>query len=83
MTSNFIAIAIGLILLLTFYYLWQKTEPGKQFTSRVAFKNTDVSQFFRKKNAAAKFSMTMSTLIMSGVPLVEALEIVEMSLKTG
>ena len=40
MTSNFIAIAIGLILLLTFIICGKK--PGR-------FKNTDVSQFFRKK----------------------------------
>ena len=31
---------------------------------------------FSIKNASAKFSMTMSTLVMSGVPLVEALGIV-------
>lgn len=75
MTSNFIAIAIGLILLLTFIICGKKTEPGKQFTSRVALK-IPMFRNFSVKNAAAKFSMTMSTLIMSGVPLVEALEIV-------
>lgn len=75
MTSNFIAIAIGLILLLTFIICGKKSEPGKQFTSRVALK-IPMFRNFSVKNAAAKFSMTMSTLIMSGVPLVEALEIV-------
>ena len=64
MTSNFIAIALGLSLLLTFI-----------ITSRVALK-IPMFRNFSVKNAAAKFSMTMSTLIMSGVPLVEALEIV-------
>jgi len=33
-------------------------------------------KMFSVKNAAAKFSMTMSTLIMSGVSVVESLEIV-------
>ena len=70
MTSNFIAIAIGLILLLTFIICGKKTEPGKQFTSRVALK-IPMFRNFSVKNAAAKFSMTMSTLIMSGGNVIE------------
>lgn len=73
--QNFIAV-MGTLLFLVFFISFGKgTEPGKQFTSRLAmaipiFKN------FSVKNAAAKFSLTMSTLIMSGVPLVESLDIV-------
>ncbi|MCH5252321.1 MAG: type II secretion system F family protein [Lachnospiraceae bacterium] len=75
MVDNFIAVIGTLIFLVFLISFGKNTEPGKQFTSRLAlaipmFKN------FSVKNAAAKFSLTMSTLIMSGVPLVEALDIV-------
>ncbi len=63
---------IGLGCFITF---GSRSEPGKQFTSRVALKIPMIRNF-SVKNAAAKFSTTMSTLIMSGVPLVDALEIV-------
>lgn len=73
--QNFIAVMGALLFLVFFISFGKGTEPGKQFTSRLAmaipiFKN------FSVKNAAAKFSLTMSTLIMSGVPLVESLDIV-------
>lgn len=53
----------------------KNTETGKQITSRICLKIPIVKDF-SIKNASAKFSMTMSTLVMSGVPLVEALGIV-------
>ncbi len=73
---NNLAIVLGsLAFLVIFISFGRKTEPGKQLTSRIALK-IPMFQNFSVKNAAAKFSMTMSTLIVSGVPLVEALEIV-------
>ena len=73
---NHLFLIIGsIVFLVIFIVCGRKTEPGKQFTSRVALK-IPMFRNFSVKNAAAKFSMTMSTLIMSGVPLVEALEIV-------
>jgi len=73
---NNLAIVLGsLAFLIIFISFGRKTEPGKQLTSRIALK-IPMFQNFSVKNAAAKFSMTMSTLIVSGVPLVEALEIV-------
>ena len=74
-TSNLVAVLGGIVTLIIFIVCGRKTEPGKQFTSRMALK-IPMFRNFSVKNAAAKFSMTMSTLIMSGVPLVEALEIV-------
>lgn len=74
-TSNLVAVLGGIVTLIIFIVCGKKTEPGKQFTSRMALK-IPMFRNFSVKNAAAKFSMTMSTLIMSGVPLVEALEIV-------
>lgn len=78
--SNFmvdnIVIVLGTIIFLVFFISFgRKTEPGKQFTSRVTLK-IPMFRNFSVKNAAAKFSLTMSTLIVSGVPLVEALDIV-------
>ena len=75
MTSNLVAVLGSIVFLIVFLSVGRKTEPGKQFTSRVSLK-IPMFRNFSVKNAAAKFSMTMSTLIVSGVPLVEALEIV-------
>ena len=73
---NHMLVVLGSIIFLVFFIAYgRKTEPGKQFTSRVALK-IPMFKNFSVKNAAAKFSMTLATLIVSGVPLVEALEIV-------
>ncbi len=73
--GHIVAIVIGLIAFVIFIIVGKGTEVGKNITSRIAltiplFKN------FAIKNAAARFSLTMSTLIVSGVPIVDALEIV-------
>ncbi len=73
--NNLVWVLGSLVFLIIFISVGRKTEPGKQLTSRIALK-IPMFQNFSVKNAAAKFSMTMSTLIVSGVPLVEALEIV-------
>ncbi len=73
--GHIVAIVIGLMAFVIFIIVGKGTEVGKNITSRIAltiplFKN------FAIKNAAARFSLTMSTLIVSGVPIVDALEIV-------
>lgn len=73
--NNFVLVMATIIFLMIFIVVGRKTEPGKYFTSWTALK-IPMFRNFSVKNAAAKFAMTMSTLIMSGVPLVEALEIV-------
>ena len=73
--SNLVWVIGTIAFLIFFISIGKNTEPGKQFTSRVALK-IPMFRNFSVKNAAAKFSMTMSTLIVSGVPVVEALEIV-------
>lgn len=73
---NHLVIVLGsIVFLVLFLSIGRKTEPGKQITSRISLK-IPMFRNFSVKNAAAKFSMTMSTLIVSGVPLVEALDIV-------
>lgn len=74
-TDNLVVVLGTIVFLIVFVVCGRKTEPGKQFTSRVSIK-IPMFRNFSVKNAAAKFAMTMSTLVMSGVPLVDALEIV-------
>lgn len=65
--------AIGAIIVLVM--VAKKTEQGKQLISRIVLK-LPVFKDFSVKSAAAKFSTTMSTLIVAGVPMVEAVGIV-------
>lgn len=75
MVANIVWVIAGIIALVASIVSAKNTETGKQFTSRMCLKLPLVKDF-SVKNAAAKFSMTMSTLVVSGVPLVEALGIV-------
>ena len=75
MKSNMIWVIGGIIGFVGLIIYAKNTETGKQITSRVCLK-IPIIKDFSIKNASAKFSMTMSTLVMSGVPLVEALGIV-------
>lgn len=75
MIQNLIWVIGGIIGLVALVVYAKNTETGKQVTSRICLKLPLVKDF-SVKNASAKFSMTMSTLVMSGVPLVEALGIV-------
>ncbi len=73
--DHIVGLIIGIIVFFSLLMYAKGTEPGKKFTSMVALK-IPMFKNFSIKNAAAKFSLTMSTLIMSGVPLVQALDIV-------
>ena len=75
MIANLIWVIGGIIGLIALIIWFKNTETGKQLTSRMCLK-IPIIKDFSIKNASAKFSMTMSTLVMSGVPLVEALGIV-------
>lgn len=75
MIANLVWVIGGIIAVIAAVIAGKNTETGKQFTSRMCLK-LPIIKDFSVKNAAAKFSMTMSTLVMSGVPIVEALGIV-------
>ena len=75
MAGNVVWVIGGLALFVILLMVGKSTETGKNITSNIALKLPLVKDF-SVKNAAAKFSLTMSTLIVSGVPLVEALDIV-------
>ena len=73
--ANLVWVIGGIIAVIGIIAYAKNTESGKQITSRMCLK-IPIIKDFSIKNASAKFSMTMSTLVMSGVPLVEALGIV-------
>ena len=73
--NNSIMVFAALGALIALILVVKKTETGKQFTSKLALK-LPVFKDFSVKSAAAKFSTTMSTLIVAGVPMVEAVGIV-------
>lgn len=73
--GNIVPIVFGLIVFILLILIGKGTEAGKTVTSKLALM-IPLLKNFSVKNAAARFSLTMSTLIMSGVPIVDALEIV-------
>lgn len=75
MVNNIVWVIGGLIGFIVLILVAKSTEAGKNVTSQLALIIPMIKNF-SVKNAAAKFSMTMSTLIASGVSLVDALQIV-------
>lgn len=77
--SDFMKVAalpllIGLILLVTIIRRWHKTESGAKAMDPL-FLKLPVFGDLIKKQAIARFSRTLSTLLSSGVPIIDALEI--------
>lgn len=75
MVNNGLILAVVAFALIFGILAFKKSEKGKEFNSKMALK-IPLFRSLAVKNAAAKFSLTMSTLIMSGVPLVESLGVV-------
>lgn len=75
MVANLVFVIGGIVAIIALILYFKNTESGKQINSKLSLK-IPIIKDFSIKNACAKFSMTMSTLIMSGVPLVEAIGIV-------
>ena len=74
-TGHLFAILVGIAALVAFIMIGKNTEPGKQFISRLTL-TLPLFKTLAIENAAAKFSLTMSTLVMSGVSIVDSLDIV-------
>lgn len=77
--SDFMKIAalpllIGLILLFTIIRRWHKTESGAKTMDPFILRLPVFGDLVRKQ-AIARFSRTLSTLLSSGVPIIDALEI--------
>lgn len=61
---------------LSFWYRRNKLQPGvRTFMNKLRFKTPILGPFF-KKVSVARFARTMSSLIASGVPIMQSLEIV-------
>ncbi len=77
--SDFMKVAalpllIGIILLFTIIRRWHKTESGAKAMDPL-FLRLPVFGDLIKKQSIARFSRTLSTLLSSGVPIIDALEI--------
>ncbi|MGB9720434.1 MAG: type II secretion system F family protein [bacterium] len=77
--SDFMKVAavpllVGLILLFTIIRRWHKTESGAKAMDPLFLKLPVFGDLIRKQSIA-RFSRTLSTLLSSGVPIIDALEI--------
>ena len=66
---------IGVIILIALAFKWVKsTEKGKTIIDKIAL-NLPIFGVLLRKVAVAKFTRTLSTMISSGVPIIDGLEI--------
>jgi len=79
MTDNIIAVAGGLILAIISFILLKRTEPGKKFFHFLLIKSPLIKGLSTKINTA-RFARTLSSLLKSGVAIVQALDIIGDSL---
>lgn len=69
------ALLIGIGALIFATTKWARTGPGKEVIDRLKLSMWPVSQLFRKMYMA-RFARTATTLVASGVPLIQVLDIV-------
>ncbi len=75
MKSNFIWVALGIGVLIYAFKRYRGTETGKRTTDGL-FLKLPIFGNLLKKVAVARFTRTLGTMITSGVPILDALEIV-------
>lgn len=73
--GNFHWILIGTILTVVLYRLYRNSEKGRKQTDALALKLPIFGPLL-KKVAIARFTRTLGTMIQSGVPILDALDIV-------
>src|SRR3989344_5776768 len=73
-TSNWILDGIVVFLLLWFFFYFRKTPRGGRFINWVLFR-VPVAKELIKKVALIRFTRTLSSLIKSGTPMLEALNL--------
>ncbi len=73
--SNFLYIAVAAILVIYGFKKFYKTEKGREKIDALALKSPVVGPLIRKV-AVAKFTRTLSTMLQSGVPILDALQVV-------
>lgn len=69
-----IFVGIGLVGLVVAFMFWRKTETGKQVTHKLVLMIPVFSPIVKKINLA-RFVRTFSSLVRSGMPMVEALDV--------
>ncbi|RMF95999.1 MAG: type II secretion system F family protein [Candidatus Schekmanbacteria bacterium] len=70
-----VAVFFGIVALIIAFKYYRGTKSGRLVTDRIFLKLPIFGDII-KKSAVAKFSRTLSTLITSGVPILEGLDIV-------
>ena len=75
LTQFWYLIPLGLLAILLFIKSIRKTEAGKYSTDNMLLKSPIFGDLF-KKGAISRFTVTLATLLKSGVPVLEALIIV-------
>ena len=80
MTSYWYIVAVVIATLVAAVRTFAKTVAGKYFFSRLSLR-LPVVKTFVVKTSSAKVGRTLSTLISSGIPLIEALEITAQTLE--
>lgn len=72
--ENFILIGVGIVILIVAYKLFAKTPFGALFIDRFKLQAPLLGDLVRK-SAISRFSRTLGTLVSSGVPILQALNI--------
>jgi type IV pilus assembly protein PilC len=72
--ANFIFVAVGITVLVILFRAIARTPKGRLFFDNVQLKAPILGPVFRKV-AVAKFTRTLGTMISSGVPILDALQI--------
>ncbi len=73
--NNGIMIFIGIVVFVLLYKMWVKTVKGRFIMDKVSLKAPVFGDLFTK-TAVSRFSRTLGTLMSSGVPVLQALNIV-------
>lgn len=72
--DNILFIGVGVAILVVGYKMLQKNPRGKEMTDQVKLKSPLFGDLIRK-SAISRFSRTLGTLVTSGVPILQALNI--------
>ena len=74
LTANIVPIAIGLFVSFVIYKFFSKTKGGRRFLDQVKLRMPLFGNV-QRKSAISRFSRTLGTLVTSGVPILQALNI--------
>jgi len=71
---NILFVFLGLFLVYLFLSMWGKTAAGRRFVDTMKIRMPVLGDL-QRKSAVARFSRTLGTLVTSGVPILQALNI--------